>query len=74
MVSIRSFMLNCKDITGCYCNKKSYPKKDQTTKTNRSWDKRMLGNEQLLKINQDLINKCPAYFYARYLSAIFPNC
>ena len=74
MVSIRSFMLNSKDITGCYCNKKKLPKKDQTTKTNRSWDKRMLGNEQLLKMDQDLINKCPAYFYARYSSAIFPNC
>ena len=53
--------------------KKSYPKKDQTTKTNRSWDKRMLSNEQFLKINQDLINKCPEYFYARYSSVIFPN-
>jgi len=24
--------------------------------------------------NQDLINKSPAYFYARYSSPIFPNC
>lgn len=67
-------MLNSKDITGCYCTNKSYPKKDQTTKTNTSWDKRMFSKEQFLKINQDLINKCPSYFYARYSSAIFPNC
>ncbi|CAN5457497.1 hypothetical protein BH18THE1_BH18THE1_07430 [soil metagenome] len=36
-------------------------------------DRRMLGNEQFLKMNQDLIDKSPAYFYARYSSLIFPN-
>lgn len=68
-------MLNSKDITGCYCNKKKVTvKKIKLLRLADLGDKKMLGNEQFLKINQDLINESPAYFYARYSSPIFPNC